>query len=207
MRHGKKINHLGRTASHRSAMLSNMASSLIKHKRITTTVAKAKALRKYVEPLITKSKDNSTNSRRVVFEYLQDKESITELFSDIAEKVANRPGGYTRILKTGYRHGDNAEMCIMELVDYNELMLEEAKPKVGKRVRRAKAKPKADQSEATSVVEEATLVEEDHTLEANTVDSVVEVDASDDAVQQTDSSGPDDAEEASDKASDDAKKD
>ena len=117
MRHGKKFNHLGRTASHRKAMLSNMASSLIKYKRINTTIAKAKALKKYVEPLITKAKVNTTNSRRVVFKYLQDKESIIELFSDIAEKVADRPGGYTRILKTGPRLGDNAEMCVMELVD------------------------------------------------------------------------------------------
>ena len=110
MRHGKKFNHLGRTTSHRKAMLSNMASSLIKYKRINTTVAKAKALRKYVEPLITKAKENSTNSRRVVFQYLQNKESIIELFGAVAEKVANRPGGYTRILKTGSRLGDNAEM-------------------------------------------------------------------------------------------------
>lgn len=125
MRHGKKINHLGRTASHREAMLSNMASSLILSKRIVTTVAKAKALRKYVEPLITKAKDDTTNSRRVVFSYLQNKESIKILFGEIAEKIAARPGGYTRIIKTGNRYGDNSEMCIIELVDYNELMLSE----------------------------------------------------------------------------------
>src|SRR3954464_9145837 len=118
MRHGKKVNHLGRTAAHRHALLSNMASSLILNKRITTTVAKAKALRKYVEPLITKAKTDSTHSRRMVFSYLQDKNAITELFRDVAVKVADRPGGYTRILKTHNRLGDNAEMCMMELVDY-----------------------------------------------------------------------------------------
>ena len=124
MRHGNKINHLGRKAPHRKAMLANMASSLIVHKRISTTLAKAKELRKYVEPLITKAKDDTTHSRRVVFSYLQDKYSVKELFSDVAERVASRPGGYTRILKTGTRLGDNAEMCIIELVDYNELMLQ-----------------------------------------------------------------------------------
>ena len=117
MGHNKKFNHLGRTASHRAAMLSNMAVSLIMHKRITTTVAKAKALKKYVEPLITKSKQDTTNSRRVVFSYLQDKYAITELFGAIAEKVADRPGGYTRIIKLGNRHGDNAPMVRIELVE------------------------------------------------------------------------------------------
>ncbi len=133
MRHNKKINHLGRKSAHRKAMLANMASSLIIHKRITTTVAKAKALRMYVEPLITKAKSDTTHSRRVVFSYLQDKNAVSELFREIAEKIADRPGGYTRILRTGNRLGDNAEMCIMELVDYNEAMLaakeEAAKPK------------------------------------------------------------------------------
>ncbi|MDO6389426.1 50S ribosomal protein L17 [Pontibacter sp. BT731] len=123
MRHGKKFNHLGRTASHRKAMLSNMAASLILHKRLSTTVAKAKALRKYVEPLLTKAKNDTTHSRRTVFAYLQDKESVKELFDEVSVKIANRPGGYTRILKTGYRLGDNAEMCVIELVDYNEDML------------------------------------------------------------------------------------
>ena len=125
MRHNKKFNHLGRTASHRNAMLSNMACSLIKHKRITTTVAKAKALKKFVEPLITKSKDDTTNSRRVVFSNLQDKQVVTELFKEISVKIADRPGGYTRIIKTGHRLGDNAEMCFIELVDYNENMAKE----------------------------------------------------------------------------------
>lgn len=133
MRHNKKINHLGRTSSHRKALLSNMASSLIESKRISTTLAKAKALRTYVEPLITKAKDDTTHSRRVVFSHLQNKEAVSELFRDVAARVADRPGGYTRILRTGNRLGDNAEMCIIELVDYNEAMLktgeEAAKPK------------------------------------------------------------------------------
>ena len=133
MRHNKKINHLGRTSSHRKALLSNMASSLIASKRISTTLAKAKALRTYVEPLITKAKDDTTHSRRMVFSHLQNKEAVSELFRDVAAKVADRPGGYTRILRTGNRLGDNAEMCIIELVDYNEAMLktgeEAAKPK------------------------------------------------------------------------------
>jgi large subunit ribosomal protein L17 len=144
MRHGKKINHLGRTASHRSALLSNMASSLIESKRITTTVAKAKALKKYVEPLITKSKSDSTHSRRIVFSYLQNKDSVKTLFGDVAEKIGSRPGGYTRIIKLGKRQGDNAEMCIMELVDYNELLVKEVKtdkPKA-KRARRSKGAAK-----------------------------------------------------------------
>ena len=138
MRHNKKFNHLGRTASHRSAMLSNMACSLIKHKRITTTVAKAKALKKFVEPLITKSKDDTTNSRRVVFSNLQDKIAVTELFKEISVKVADRPGGYTRIIKTGHRLGDNAEMCFIELVDYDENMAKTATAKKTTRTRRSK---------------------------------------------------------------------
>ena len=129
MRHNKKFNHLGRTASHRNAMLANMACSLIKHKRITTTVAKAKALKKFVEPLITKAKDDTTNSRRVVFSNLQDKYAVTELFKEISVKIADRPGGYTRIIKTGNRLGDNAEMCFIELVDYNENMLRKRLPR------------------------------------------------------------------------------
>lgn len=164
MRHGKKFNHLSRTAPHRRAMLSNMASSLIQHKRITTTVAKAKALRKYVEPLITKSKDDTTHSRRVVFSYLQDKDSVTTLFNEIAEKVATRPGGYTRIIKTNNRLGDNADMCIIELVDYNELLLADAKPeKKATRRRGGKKKTEVKAVEAAtteSVVEDAVVVEE-----------------------------------------------
>ena len=169
MRHGKKFNHLGRTASHRKAMLSNMASSLIQHKRISTTVAKAKALRKYVEPLITKAKTDSTHSRRVVFSYLQDKESITTLFGEIAEKVANRPGGYTRIIKTGNRLGDNADMCIIELVDYNELLLKDAAPaKSTTRRSRRGGKKKAESTEVVEAVAEeaAEAVVEETTEEA-----------------------------------------
>lgn len=120
MRHGKKVNHLGRNYAHRQALLSNMAASLILNKRINTTVAKAKALRKYVEPLLTKSKDDTTNNRRVVFSYLQNKEAVSELFRNISTKISDRPGGYTRILRTGFRLGDAAEMCMIELVDYNE---------------------------------------------------------------------------------------
>src|SRR5450755_4013147 len=119
MRHGRKVNHLGRTDSHRKAMLANMAASLILHKRITTTLAKAKALRVYVEPLLTKAKSDTTHSRRIVFSYLQDKDAVTTLFREIAEKIANRPGGYTRIIKMENRLGDNAEMALIELVDYN----------------------------------------------------------------------------------------
>ncbi|KYG75293.1 MULTISPECIES: 50S ribosomal protein L17 [Roseivirga] len=161
MRHGKKFNHLGRTASHRKAMLSNMASSLIQHKRITTTVAKAKALRKYVEPLITKAKDDSTNSRRVVFSYLQDKESVTTLFNEVAEKVATRPGGYTRIIKTGNRLGDNADMCIIELVDYNELLLGETKDDSAKKTRRSRrgGKKATEATTAAPAAEEAKVEE------------------------------------------------
>ncbi len=135
MRHNKKFNHLSRTASHRKAMLSNMAISLIMHKRITTTVAKAKALRKYVEPLINKSKLDTTHSRRVVFSYLQNKFAITELFTIISEKIASRPGGYTRIIKTGFRRNDNAPMCFIELVDFDENMAKI--PKQHKRTRRS----------------------------------------------------------------------
>lgn len=146
MRHGRKVNKLGRKSAHRQAMLANMASSLIMHKRINTTLAKAKALRVYVEPLITKSKEDSTHSRRVVFSYLQNKEAVTELFREVSVKVAERPGGYTRILKTGTRLGDNAEMCLIELVDYNENLLgtkESAKAKSSRR-RRGTGKKKEE---------------------------------------------------------------
>ena len=155
MRHNKKFNHLGRTASHRNAMLSNMACSLIKHKRITTTVAKAKALKKFVEPLITKSKDDTTNSRRVVFSNLQDKQVVTELFKEISVKIADRPGGFTRIIKTGHRLGDNAEMCFIELVDYNENMAKEKVAKKATRTRRSKktATEAAAPAEAPAVEE------------------------------------------------------
>lgn len=138
MRHARKINHLGRTSTHRKSMLSNMASSLILHKRIVTTTAKAKALRVYVEPLITRSKDDTTHSRRMVFSYLQDKNAVAELFREVSPKIMDRPGGYTRILKTGFRKGDAAEMCIIELVDYNMNMLAAKDTKAGKTTRRSR---------------------------------------------------------------------
>lgn len=163
MRHGKKFNHLSRKSAHRKAMLANMASSLIIHKRIKTTLAKAKALRIYVEPLITKSKDDSTHSRRVVFSYLQSKEAVTELFREISQKVANRPGGYTRILKTGNRLGDNAEMCIIEMVDYNENLLKDTATKTKSTRRRRGGAKKTDETVVTEaeVAEEVTEVKEE----------------------------------------------
>jgi large subunit ribosomal protein L17 len=151
MRHQKKFNHLGRKSAHRKAMLSNMAASLIMHKRIHTTVAKAKALRVYVEPLISKSKEDTTHSRRTVFSYLQSKEAVTELFREISKKIMDRPGGYTRILKTGNRFGDNAEMCLIELVDYNEAMLsvkDAGKTKSTRRRRATSKKKEGDEAEA-----------------------------------------------------------
>ena len=146
MRHNKKFNHLGRTASHRKAMLSNMAISLIMHKRITTTVAKAKALKKYVEPLVTRSKDDTTNKRRVVFSYLQNKYAVTELFKTVAPKVGDRPGGYTRIIKLGSRQGDAADVCFIELVDFDENMAKA--PKAAKKTRRSRRSSSATPSEA-----------------------------------------------------------
>ncbi|WP_226390919.1 50S ribosomal protein L17 [Penaeicola halotolerans] len=162
MRHGKKFNHLGRTASHRKAMLSNMASSLIMSKRISTTLAKAKELRKFVEPMITKAKDDTTHNRRIVFSYLQNKDSVKTLFGEVVSKVADRPGGYTRILKTGNRLGDNAEMCIIELVDYNEAMLsDKAATKTKTRRSRRSAKPadKAADAATEAKTDEGTSAE------------------------------------------------
>jgi large subunit ribosomal protein L17 len=159
MRHNKKFNHLGRTNTHRAAMLSNMASSLILHKRIFTTTAKAKALKVYVEPLITKSKNDTTHSRRTVFRLLQNKYAVTELFQEVSQKIGDRPGGYTRILKTGNRLGDNAAMCFIELVDYNENMLKDtAKKQTKTRRSRKKAAPAASapQPAAEAPAEEAT---------------------------------------------------
>ena len=149
MRHGKKFNHLGRTADHRRAMLANMAISLIMHKRITTTLAKAKALKKYVEPLITRSKDDSTNSRRVVFSYRQNQEALKELFGPVAQKVGDRPGGYTRIIKLGFRQGDAAEKAFIELVDFDENMLKS--PKAEKKTRRSRKSAKAEAPAAEEV--------------------------------------------------------
>ncbi len=165
MRHNKNFNHLGRQAGHRKAMLSNMASSLILHKRIETTVAKAKAVRMFIEPLVTKSKEDTTHSRRVVFSYLKQKEAVTELFRTIAPKIASRPGGYTRILKTGFRLGDGADMCIIEFVDFNEAYTLGVAPAAA-----AEAKPKTRRSRAkksTDAVEEATVVENAESTETS----------------------------------------
>lgn len=188
MRHGKTDNHLGRTSSHRKAMLSNMASSLIEHKRIKTTLAKAKELRKYVEPLITKSKSDTTHSRRIVFSYLQNKESIKTLFGDIAERIADRPGGYTRIIKLGNRPGDNADMCLIELVDYNETMLKaasEAKTKTRRSRRGGKGKTEGSetnpevkaeqvQAQAEPIQEVKSASQETETPAPSTDDSISE---------------------------------
>ena len=161
MRHNKAINHLGRQAGHRNALLANMAVSLIRHKRINTTVAKAKALKRYLEPLVTKSKDDSTHSRRVVFSYLKNKEAVTELFRTIAPKIANRPGGYLRVLHTGFRQGDGAEMALIEFVDFNEAALASAPKKEAKKTtRRSRAK------KAEAPVEEAPKAEEAQVEEA-----------------------------------------
>lgn len=154
MRHNKKFNHLGRKSAHRKAMLSNMASSLILHKRITTTVAKAKALRSYVEPLITRSKDDSTHQRRVVFSHLQNKQAVTELFREVAQKIGDRPGGYTRILKTGTRLGDAADMCIIELVDFNTTYVKEAAKPAAKKTRRGGSKAKKAETGSDNMVAE-----------------------------------------------------
>lgn len=163
MRHGKKINHLSRTTSHRKAMLANMASSLIKHKRIVTTVAKAKALRVYVEPLITRSKDASTHNQRTVFAYLKDKHAVSELFTVVGEKVANRPGGYTRILKVGNRMGDNADMAMIELVDFNEFFdgfkKDDKKKSNTRRSRRGTTTKAAPAAPANTVDQEVEVVE------------------------------------------------
>ncbi len=160
MRHGNKLNHLGRKSAHRKAMISNMACSLIQHKRINTTLAKAKALRVFVEPLLTKSKTDSTHSRRVVFSYLQNKEIVTELFRDIAPKIAERNGGYTRIIRTGYRLGDNAEMCMIELVDFNEIYNTDRTKKTTRRSRRggSGAAKETSSNDSTNISEDAVEV-------------------------------------------------
>lgn len=175
MRHGKKFNHLGRKSAHRKAMLSNMANSLIEHKRITTTVAKAKALRVFVEPILTKSKTDSTHSRRVVFSYLQNKEVVTELFRDVAPKIADRQGGYTRIIRTGNRLGDNAEMCMIELVDFNELMLagKSEKKATTRRSRRGGSSTAKATTPAADAIEEK--VEEAEEVKVESTDATEEV--------------------------------
>lgn len=155
MRHNRSINHLGRQSGHRKALLANMACSLIEHKRIQTTVAKAKALRMYVEPLVTKSKEDTTASRRVVFSYLKNKEAVAELFRTIAPKIANRPGGYTRVLHTGFRQGDGSEMALIEFVDFNEAALATAKPAAKKTTRRSSAKKAVEAPVAEAPAAEA----------------------------------------------------
>lgn len=185
MRHGKKVNHLGRKSEHRQAMLSNMACSLIEHKRISTTIAKAKALRVYVEPIITKSKDDSTHNRRTAFSYLKSKEAVTELFRTIAPKVANRPGGYTRIIRTGFRLGDNAEMCMIELVDFNEVYTSGEKKTTTRRSRRGGSGGGAKATTAPVVTEEVEV--EDKTPEDVEDAKVVETEVDGDAEPTADS--------------------
>lgn len=164
MRHNKKFNHLGRKSGHRKAMLANMASSLILHKRIETTLAKAKALRVYIEPLITKSKDDSTHSRRTVFSYLKQKEAVTELFRTISPKIADRPGGYTRVLKLGFRQGDAADMAMIELVDFNDAIINagksETKKQTTRRSRRATTKAEVSESDVKTAENKAEVTEE-----------------------------------------------
>lgn len=170
MRHGKKFNHLGRTASHRKALLSNLANSLIEHKRINTTLAKAKELKKYVEPLVTKSKVDSTHNRRTVFAYLKSKEAVTELFREVAVKVGDRPGGYTRIIKTGTRLGDNAEMAMIELVDFNEVYGADKVATKGTRRGRKKVDAVVSEAAVVSPVVDAVTVEETPVSETTVVD-------------------------------------
>lgn len=199
MRHGKKHNHLGRKTAHRHAMLSNMACSLIEHKRISTTIAKAKALRVYVEPILTKSKDDSTHNRRTTFSYLKSKEAVTELFRTIAPKIADRPGGYTRIIRTGYRLGDNAEMCLIELVDFNELMLNDSAKKTttrrsrrgGSTTAKATTAPAAETAEAVEETPEAVVVEETPAAE----EAAPEAEATPEAATETPAEEATDAED------------
>ena len=203
MRHGKKFNHLSRKKAHRKAMLSNMANSLIEHKRINTTVAKAKALRVYVEPIISRAKDDSTHSRRVVFRYLQNKDSVTELFRTIGPKVMDRPGGYTRIIKTGHRKGDGADMCLIELVDFNELY-STGETKKKKRSRRGGGKKVA--APAAKVVEE--VVEEATETAEEVVEETTEaVEETVDQVEETAEASAEETEEKSDDSNEEEKKD
>jgi large subunit ribosomal protein L17 len=164
MRHGKKVNHLGRKKGHRAALLRNLSIALIEHKRIFTTLAKGKALRKHVEPIITKAKTNSTHSRRVIFGYLQNKEAVKELFDVIAPRIADRPGGYVRVIKTGFRQGDNADMCMIELVDFNETMLNASDEDTGKKKTRRRRR-RSKSSEDATVDNQETITEEEATEE------------------------------------------
>lgn len=213
MRHGKKFNHLSRPAAHRKALLANLAKALILHKRINTTVAKAKALRKFVEPILTKAKHDTTHSRRGVFAYFQDKVPVKELFNEIAPKITDRPGGYTRIIRLGNRLGDNAEMCMIELVDYNELLLKEAQPEKAK-TRRSKAKATAkattealqDPTNEKTTLESATKASNptpSKLLDSGSQEKEVQTAASQPATKEKDTSTP----EVSDEASANADKD
>lgn len=210
MRHGNKVNHLGKKTGHRKAMLSNMACSLIEHKRITTTLAKAKTLRVFVEPILTKSKTDSTHSRRVVFSYLQNKEIVSELFRDVAPKIAERNGGYTRIIRTGHRLGDNAEMCLIELVDFNELYSNDGAKKTTRRSRRGGSKKTesaqtsetlAEVTSTEDVIEDAVVVEDTPTAEVQaTVEESTEETSVDSQVESSNTS------ESSEGASEEEKK-
>lgn len=203
MRHGKKFNHLGRTAAHRKAMLSNMACSLIEHKRINTTVAKAKELKKFVEPLVTRSKVDSTHNRRIVFSYLKNKHAVSELFREVVAKVGERPGGYTRIIKTGNRLGDNAEMCMIELVDFNELYTnEKAKTKKSRRSRRAGGSKKAEAPvTAKAEVKESAAEETVAPQEETATEEVKAEEASNEAVEAKTEEAPVEETPAEEKAS------
>ena len=202
MRHGKKFNHLGRKSAHRKAMLSNMACSLIEHKRITTTVAKAKELRKFVEPLVNRSKDDTTHSRRVCFSYLGNKHAVTELFREVGPKVSTRDGGFTRIIRTGNRLGDNAEMCLIELVDFNEIYGREEKKKT-RRSRRGGAK-KAEAPAVAPAVEDAVVVEE---VAEETPAAEVEAPASEESPAAEAEAPASEESPAADESEDEAKKD
>ena len=204
MRHGKKFNHLGRKTAHRKAMLSNMACSLIEFKRINTTVAKAKALKQYIEPLITKAKTDSTHSRRIVFRYLKQKETLKELFGNVSNKIADRPGGYTRIIKTGNRMGDNAEMCMIELVDFNDVY---ANAKEIKKTKTRRRKKSAAKVEEPPVVEDAQVIEEtDVAEEVPVTEAVSEESNTDEEETSASDENSKDEEEKSDDANDENQK-
>jgi large subunit ribosomal protein L17 len=199
MRHRKKINHLSRTSAHRKAMLANMASSLILHKRITTTTAKAKELRTFVEPIITRSKEDSTHSRRMVFKNLRDKYAVSELFREVATKVGERPGGYTRIIKLGNRQGDNADMCIIELVDYNEnLLAEKAAADKPKSTRRRRGGKKTGTGEETGAAISAEVPEDGAEMD-ETIESVAEAEAKTEEIEETGEANPEENEDKKEK--------
>ena len=201
MRHGKKINHLSRKTAHRSAMLANMACSLIEHKRINTTLAKAKALRKYVEPLITKSKDDTTHNRRVVFSYLKDKKASSTLFRDVAPKISDRPGGYTRIIKLNNRLGDNAEMAMIELVDFNELLSKDQAKKKKTRRRGGKKTASAAPVSAPAPIEDAEIIE---TEEVEVIDESKDAETSEESVKEAKAEKKEKENDSSEEKEDDA---